>query len=183
MKTPKQFSRVNTLLNQVDRLRKKRDAAAKTLQDLDANLADLEVEWADLQKEISSAIFGRTTLDELRAHESPAKSTKKTSKKRKKRKKSIALRKSNNLGSRDEIQAAAKARDARIASLLSSKKSLSLHELHATVQNGSLEQIQTSLKRLRKRGLIQCEGKGRTARYVRVLRKTNRRPWPNAKKG
>lgn len=167
----KTFSRVSLMLKQVQDLRDRRTVLQDKIEEIDAKIADIQLDWNDLQKEIAFSIFGSAgeTRNLEAAHPGTKKKTKKkTAKKRKRRRKNVAVRrKSDNLGSRAQIQAAAKARDATFIKVLQkSKKPMSLHEIHKAVKNGSLEQMRTSAKRLRKRKLITCDRSGKSARYT-----------------
>lgn len=168
MKKPKQFVRINMLMSQVDRLRKRRDSLQTALTDTDAKLADLEVEWTDLQKDISNAIFGRASIGELKARERLKADPPK--KKKKKQHPPLGFKKKGS--SRAEIQAVAKKRDERLISILKQvkKRPHSIHDLHDRITTGakavpsSFEQLQSSLKRMRKK--IKRTGNGRATRYT-----------------
>lgn len=158
MKRAKESTRVYRLMNQVKKLREKKDRLKEALIETDARLADLELEWADLQKDISNTIFGRTGLDEVEARQKKKPLVRK-------HRSGPGVRKKPD-GSRAEIQAAAKRRDAKLISALSRKTPRSIEDLHGKVGEGTLSQMQTSLKRLRKLNRIKRIGSGRSVRYT-----------------
>jgi hypothetical protein len=171
MKTPKQFNHINKLMIRVERLRESRNRLQEQLTQTDALLADCEVEWADLQKDLSTIFFGRTSLGEARVND-PKKSKRRKKKKRTTRasRKSFAAKKASSKGrcsleTRAEIRAAAKKRDKKLISVLKKAKvAKSIHELHKAVKNGSISQMQVSLRRMKK--LVKSSGAGKATRYT-----------------
>ncbi len=170
----KAIHRISAILKKAQSLRTRRDGLENLIKDFDAKLADLEVEWADAQKEISDDVFGISISNEDLAEEMRRIKTKRRSKKKtthafRNRRKLKSKRKTKKIkrkvkGTRDQIQAAAKARDEKLLWVLrKAKNPMSIDELYKAVGNGSLEQIRTSLKRNRKK--LKTVGYAKTTKY------------------
>lgn len=176
----KTFERINTLANQVQKFKSRRDKLAEQLATADARIADLELEWNDVQKEISADVFGSllpggvtmTSADQgvLRTQESG--STKAAKKKRRKRRKASPKvqtkmkKQSKKPASRAEIRALAVKRDQAVFEVIKRFGKADFYEiLSAGTVEGNNEQIKTSLKRLKEQKLIKPMGVGRAVQY------------------
>lgn len=160
---------VERILSVAQKLKSRRIVLVEQLAHIDTSLADLSVEWADLQKEIADEIF------ESQPEPAPRRRSAKKAARRKLQQKRKAIKsdrkattkskgKKATTGTRDQIQAAAKARDEKLIKVLSkSKKPMNIIELYNAVQNGSIGQMQTSIKRLRKQ--LKTEGYAKNTKY------------------
>lgn len=171
--TNKTFTRVSSMLRQAQDLRKRRATIAKSLEEVDAKIADIELEWNDLQKEIAVSIFGMGTPGSVTMTSAGDPAPKKTNKKRIKRraKKTTKRRTKNSPMSREEIRAAAAARDEKVFGAIKGTPGLNFQAIEAAVKDGTKSQIQTSLKRLKDSYRIDCIGTGRNAVYKTFGRK------------
>jgi len=164
----KLMNKMSAILKRAQTLRQKQTALEVQLENIKANLADAQVEYVDLQKTISDDLFNQSNdiAASVQAHR-PKK--KKAASKRKtwpkaKRKKGNVKRKGEVKGTRAQIQAAAKARDEGLLKVLGkSKKPMNVEELWRAVNNGSLEQMRTSLKRNRKK--LKTVGYAKNTKY------------------
>ena len=162
----KMMNRMRSILKRAQALQAKKTTLELQLVDAKANLADAEVEYADLQKEISDDLFGQSDDDEPIVDMPKRRTNKRKTTRRKLKKKIRRKGKVNDAvkGTRDQIQAAAKARDEKLIKVLKkAKEPMRVDELWKAVGNGSLEQMRTSLKRNRKK--LKTEGYAKQTRY------------------
>ena len=167
----KLMSKMGAILKRAQFLRQKQANLEGQLEDVKAMLADAQVEYADLQKMISDDLFTQDNETVEQAPRRKKKIVKRTPsgkpgahKKEPTKKKAKAKRKLKVKGTRAQIQAAAKARDEKLLKVLGkAKKPMNVEELWKAVNNGSLEQMRTSLKRNRKK--LKTVGYAKNTKY------------------